>query len=862
MKKLIVVLAVCGAVFTAAAQNLLLNPEFAGTSTNLGPWNKNAAVYNNEVTRLPGAGPDGKTAIKVDIASCESFKQGPFTMVPGEKYKFGAYVRTKNLKCSSRYFSVLIYNNGWTKSVQTSKIPTNTNGKWVKMERIAVMPSSAKNTYTFCIYGAGAIGDLEICDPYVIPLTEKGKKGSKSMPRWEELSKRVTLHYPLVSKVCAKTGEMWFSVASPVDADFTKYICKVSYAPAKGQKATITKSAAFDKFGCAKLKLGKLPLGKGFIQADMVEKSSNKVIYGSSYTITAVGAPLKAPGAKRLNNFVVKLVEKPLKKEKYTFIAEEDNWYRIAFSSAIPELFAYIDNNKTPVVEYRKGEDSDTMRYLPKGKHVVTVAGKGTPGKKDIITIHKVGATALHSFYPNVEYKSHRPLKADIEFCRKYMWHNINTIMIQNSGSLPWQKALYPEFNRRGFFYLGTQGFTRSPRNLWVDGPGMAASVRKCGHLKHTLGRSIDESWPNGAEESLLALGEMGWLLQDLDKPVWLWHGVNWYNFFNRPLIHRPHIAGISNMSKGKAKILMETYATVSPNMKKLEEQLANYPRHIKEVTSFIPDSQNRFMFIIGSYFLPGGYFIDCFPQSDPKYFFDRYFQTLATDPVCVDLAGIGGYSMTSGDEETFRYLTALMRHYAIEGNKTLFSEKFGYKLNPGHMKDGDFVEGLKHWKSVPAADGSIKARTIPTLGTGGYAQGRRTKDLYGCGDTCAEFIAGSKGANQLSQVITGLTPGKLYSFFYVTAHPDDIVKPMRIDHKFVFNAELSDVEIIPGKGYEYRNTTKWSKKQQTRQIVYRKVIFRAKKDKATVTFTDEGAPAGQKRVLNFVGVRPYFTGK
>ena len=282
MKKLIVALAVCGAVFTAAAQNLLLNPEFAGTSTNLGPWNKNSAVYNNEVTRLPGAGPDGKTAIKIDLAACENFKQGPMTLVPGEKYKFGAYVRTKNLKCSSRYFAVLIYNNGWTKSVQTSKIPANTKGKWVKLERTAVMPPSAKNTYTFCIYAAGATGEFEMCDPYVIPLTEKGKKGSKSMPRWEELSKRVTLHYPLVSKVCAKTGEMWFSVASPVDADFTKYICKVSYAPAKGQKATITKSAPFDKFGCAKLKLGKLPLGKGFIQADMVEKSSNKVIYGSS----------------------------------------------------------------------------------------------------------------------------------------------------------------------------------------------------------------------------------------------------------------------------------------------------------------------------------------------------------------------------------------------------------------------------------------------------------------------------------------------------------------------------------------------------------------------------------------------------
>ena len=183
------------------------------------------------------------------------------------------------------------------------------------------------------------------------------------MPRWEELSKRVTLHYPLVSKVCAKTGEMWFSVASPVDADFTKYICKVSYAPAKGQKATITKSAAFDKFGCAKLKLGKLPVGKGFIQADMVEKSSNKVIYGSSYSITAVGAPLKAPGAVRLNNFVVKLLEKPLKKEKYS-LDFAFRGYRRAYSLCNNLAKSKLFNKRFPAFRIKSRSDLDNCRCL------------------------------------------------------------------------------------------------------------------------------------------------------------------------------------------------------------------------------------------------------------------------------------------------------------------------------------------------------------------------------------------------------------------------------------------------------------------------------------------------------------------
>ena len=253
-------------------------------------------------------------------------------------------------------------------------------------------------------------------------------------------------------------------------------------------------------------------------------------------------------------------------------------------------------------------------------------------------------------------------------------------------------------------------------------------------------------------------------------------------------------------------------------------------------------------------------YNTNCYPESDVKYFWDRYFHLLATHPACRGVGGVGGYSLRNSDEEMLRFFAALVRHYCIEGKTTLFSAQYGYKLNPGHLKDGDFREEFKYWKACAASENSLKAHKIS--GYGKNFQGRQSRDIAGVGDTCALFTATGNKANILSQKITGLQKGKLYSIVFTTADPEDIAKPKLKRLPFVFKSELKGVKIIPEYSYDIRVPERWDKKnikRKSRDIHTRKIVFKAEKETAEIIFSDAGAPAGQKRVLNFVSVRPYF---
>jgi len=338
-----------------------------------------------------------------------------------------------------------------------------------------------------------------------------------------------------------------------------------------------------------------------------------------------------------------------------------------------------------------------------------------------------------------------------------------------------------------------------------------------------------------------------------------LWQGVYTDKYFDYPAIHLPLIASMSNISQGRGKLLLETYARVTPTEKLMVEQLKRYPRQLEEVR-YIPQAAERFIYFLGGYCLPGVYNTNCYPESDVKYFWDRYFHLLATHPACRGVGGVGGYSLRNSDEEMLRFFAALVRHYCIEGKTTLFSSQYGYKLNPGHLKDGDFREEFKYWKACAASENSLKAHKIS--GYGKNFQGRQSRDIASVGDTCALFTATGNKANILSQKITGLQKGKLYSIVFTTADPEDIAKPKLKRLPFVFKSELKGVKIIPEYSYDIRVPERWDKKnikRKSRDIHTRKIVFKAEKETAEIIFSDAGAPAGQKRVLNFVSVRPYF---
>lgn len=90
----------------------------------------------------------------------------------------------------------------------------------------------------------------------------------------------------------------------------------------------------------------------------------------------------------------------------------------------------------------------------------------------------------------------------------------------------------------------------------------------------------------------------------------------------------------------------------------------------------------------------------------------NKVFYKWANDPEFQDLAGVGFYAWHNGNEESLRWAAKLIRHYVIEGNTEDLAVKYGYLYLPGHLKNGDFEEGLAHW----TAKGSVKAVTVKNL--------------------------------------------------------------------------------------------------------------------------------------------------
>lgn len=848
--------------------NLLRNPEFRGTDDNLGIWNCNLGRYENTVKLLPGEGPGGKNALFINLPVCGQFKQMDIRLAAGEKYRLGGWVRTKDFKSPKNSVSAFyVCNYGWTKDVKTLPFPEDTKGKWVHLEREIVAPESKTGYYCFTIYGAKTSGRIEVCNPYLIPTTEKGEKGSAPAHQWENDLPRVMPYYPLLSKVSAKTGEILFCTVYPVEGAFSDYLCRVSYA-GKDSPFSKPKDFSFDDEGLSRAELGSLPEGKGRIRVEMVRKSDNKVILSNEYSMTAV-IPLS--NGKRLNNFVTELFHGDLENREYTFIAPDDGWFRVAFSIPQKDACGYLDSDSIPVVVFHEGEVSETMRFLKRGKHMLRVE-KSVPGAK--LTISKVPQIPIFPFsiadrnYYDKEERKHQPFVTgrpgfiyDTAFARKYLWHSFNTYFMNNiwNPKTAVEKASDTELKQRGFDILACEGFETK---AWSNAKIMEEDIYKSDSIRTTSGRCLDETAPNASMSVLTALTNLGWNLLGYDKIIHVWMDVQFGCTFSYPAIHRPLIAACSNVSQSRGKLLMETYVCTKPNRQSMEAYFSIYPKQMQIARKCIPNAPERFMYIIGGYQIPGIWCANCYPQTDMKYFLDAYFHLISTDTECDGLAGVGCYGIRYSDEEMMRWISLLFHHYCVNGKTEMLSDRYGFSLNPGHLDNCDFENGLKGWTSEPAEHGSIAPHTIRYLGK--EYECRRVIDAVTSGDTCVLFTHSIKAPNRLSRKITGLKPGKLYSLMFVTVDPEDIENPKNIHQTIVLHATLNGATVLPELGYDFRAGGNEFQKS-TCEIQTQKIVFRADKEDVLLTFSDwkndtePGNPSSKKRIMNFVSVLPYF---
>ena len=846
--------------------NILLDVNFEGEANAfpgmLGPWNVDSEdSLVNPMVVLKGEGPEGRNALRINIPYGEVFRQQNVALVAGEKYRFGAYVRTKGLQTPTS--SIYVWNRFWTGEIKSRiEVPRDTDGKWVKVEGEGVLPKSVNGVYTYGLYAKTPKGTIDIACPYLIPLSEKALAGSKAMGQKKITLNRIVPVYPLLRKIDVANPQLSFYIPGLSNNKLGE--CELGVQTKMAGEEFFSPWGIFDidASRLVKTNLGGLPLGEGTMRVAVFERDTRKVVLQNEYAFRVINVPPKA-NLKRLNNMVSEILVTDLKDGEITFDNPCEGWVFIGFDKPYPNTTARLDGAAEPVVRFREGELSDTMRLLPLGKHTLKIENAPAAGGK--LIVRAVAQIMLYRL--NIAEKTDfNNFRYDMDFFKKHLLHSVN--LFDTESWLPktdFELYIDRDIASRGMKIVGSRGLFRAENEMQID--KMVKAIRENPSLNRNWGLTLDELSLSSNPIIIESTSDALWKMTDMEKRVYLWCCSVESNTFSNPRIHHNLLSAGSNVSRSEGKIFLETYVGTRRTEEQLNEYLKFVPRHLEVARKLAPDAAERFMMLMSGYTTPEVWCINNYPAADIKVVFDRFFNILANDPRMDGLYGMGCYSIAHTDEELVRWIGRLMRYYCVEGGKASLAEKYGFNYIPGHLKDGDFEEGFKHWKAEPAEEGSLVHKTVN--GYGGVGIQWRIGREPGLGDNVALFTKSDKKPNLLSQTATGLTPGKLYCLTFMSVDYNDLSKPQNKHLEFVFDATVSDADIIPEATSMRRYPQVWGGngdyKPGTPEKAIRRIVFRAKKDKAVITFSDwksatePGGPAGQKRVVNWIGLNPYY---
>lgn len=519
-------------------KNILLDTDFAGAPEaspgTIGAWDvKNQDVPHNPLVLLPGEAPDGKNAVRVTIPKGEIFRQRDITLVAGEKYRFGAYVRTKGFK--SKTATIRIWNMGWTRDLVSSRIPGDTNGRWVKVEGTGIAPQS-RDFYTYGIYAEAPEGSIDFACPYLIPLSEKALAGSKVKPPTHkgalDLSRIVPVE-PLLTKIDVTAPRMKFYVPGGNAAALAD--CRLGVQTRMAGAADYSPWSFFDigadRFADARL--GKLPEGEGKLRVGLFRKGGKDPVSQNEYAIRVVTLPPKS-SVKPLNNLVGEILETELKDGEITFINPREGWVFIGFDKPFPGATATIDGNKQPSVKFREGEASECMNVLSAGKHTLHI--QGAPAQGGRLTVRTVPEIMI---YPLMiaQKNDFNNYRYDLDFYKKHIFHASN--LFQSAYWMP--KSPHDLTVDRELAERGIKVVSSHPLNSLKDEKEvgrMAAAIRNNQYMLRNWGLAADEIDVGVMPARSLAVAEAFWALADVDRRLGLWFCGVEGNLFANPRIH------------------------------------------------------------------------------------------------------------------------------------------------------------------------------------------------------------------------------------------------------------------------------------------------------------------------------------
>lgn len=574
----------------------------------------------------------------------------------------------------------------------------------------------------------------------------------------------------------------------------------------------------------------------------------------------------------KLNNLVTELVRADLPRSglrEYSFSNPRDGWVFFSVPADSAESGKVIVSiGETPreqtIISRENGRHGESMRWLPKGTHRISVWTKKNPrGRLMVRTVPEIIFIRFTGDYNSPEGSFYKTSQKEIhgadrlylyywDFLDKYVLDNVNVVQadyidrpeirkwiaegrrLVSGAHFPSQKPdeLYSFWSRRmkaanisgilvDEFVSPTGSISAKDKVLGGYNPGFGFNPEILDVIRRT---HDDSSGEKGKFYAYLGMPSASNvqdsrpLMDVLEKfgYYWVWEAYLW-----------------EQKSISEAESYMEKF---------LLQRMRDFRREF-------PGCEKRLVFcpsILGAW--------DSIPYMDYKVWLDMQMNAVACNPIFDGVYGIAPYQSTTADPEMIRWTSALYRHYFIEGHTDLLSAKYGYTLMMEYLKNTDFSSGATAWDVRPADQGSITFKKTEDLSF--------KKGYLPVGPGAMIMKRSSKKANIVRQEIRNLRPGHFYSLRMFVGDPTATdLKPRR---KYSYSVTINGVETIPE---EYRQDIQRGDTAVKDSICwnYNYMVFKATKPTAMLEISDWnnaktfGGQVGQELIFDFVQIQPFF---
>jgi len=832
MKKKLALLVLLCAAINAVSENILHNSRLeCGTSPMPNGWFFGGYIHG---TCLPDGGPDNSPFV-IFSAPAEmpvelgSIRQKMLTLVPGEKYRLSCYVRTKDFQAKRADF--LIIDDGWSHSFALNGFPENCDWKLFAKEftleghnsREDKADDILKQPFAALLYLENYSGEISFAQPSLEALTEKGRQGSSNGNMMLKQFIKAVPAVPRLDAIPAGTATLpvnWHTSAVATAA------VTIDGKPAPAPN--------FDK-GFFQIDISQLQAGQHALTISVTEDGQEVASNAFDFTILAPEPPC---AERRLNPLTTELLAQPLQKTtSVTFTVPRRTWVYFKLDSTTkPTMTLSGDVNPLLTADSPRPE---AQRRLNPGQYTVAF---DTPvdGKLFIRTVpilYKYAGIDV-TWIPGLA-------GCDLAFHQKHAFGVFNTIGARGVKEelRPYTASLGLECvdsfcppSRQPFDQAHIDKFVRqmnSPTGLFAK--------------KSNQWVEFDEyffSLTNGLLNCALGFEK---LENPLGKDLFHWFGGD---SPHEPGLHHRILSTFMNAGGGHGYIAFEEYLKTLKTEKEAYINISNtLSGTANRMNDFIPGSNPVFGFIFGNFHQVPILSIAWLPEVNFKYFLDMEFHYLANHPefTGLGLAGYWGFNYTN--EEIARWCCELVRHYVLEGRTDSLAKAYGYTYLLPHLQNNDFENGLEGWRCT----GDVKVDHNDLFGA-------RNERRWYCSKYGQHFAVLAGNPDQpatISQTAVELVPGKPYTLEFITADYDDTMADKVNPRYFDIGVTLKDAQIVREFTY-IDERTKGQADFITAKTNYRYYRFIPEKDTVELTFTGS-AKAGEKLIMNYVKIAPYF---